>query len=318
MDAVVSNSRDMIRKGSRSFALASRLFDSTTRDDAWMLYAWCRHCDDEIDGQELGMLTARSASALRPMRSGEAAGRLERLRVQTHQALAGNPGLPPPFMGLQRVAREHMIPEQYPLELLAGFEMDVSNFRYETLDQTMSYCYRVAGVVGVMMALVMGVRKRPALQRAADLGIAFQLTNISRDVIDDALNGRCYLPLEWLSDVGMTPEAVGAAGNRKTVAALVERLLAEADRYYQSATAGLQSLSFRSAWAVATALGVYRDIGRVVRHDGAHAWDQRAVVSLPRKLWQVSNGAMRAIQAVTVDRRRHEAPRASDLWLIPD
>jgi phytoene synthase len=315
MDAVVSNSREMIRKGSRSFALASRLFDAATRDHAWMLYAWCRHCDDEIDGQELGMMPATPRAKDAAIRDKVA--RLAHLRTETLRALAGERVTEPAFVAFQRVAREHAIPERHALELLAGFEMDVMDYRYRDLDEALLYCYRVAGVVGVMMALVMGVRDNRSLQRAADLGIGFQLTNISRDVLDDARNGRCYLPAEWLAKAGIPPDGIADPAYRGALAEVVERLLQEADRYYQSAATGLQSLGFRSGWAVATALGVYRDIGRVVRERGVHAWDTRAVVSTPRKLLHLCGGALRALQAVTWDRWRRAAPRERDLWVAP-
>jgi 15-cis-phytoene synthase len=311
MDSVVSNSRDMIRKGSRSFALASRLFDPATRDHAWMLYAWCRHCDDAIDGQDLGMMPA-TRSIHDPVAS------LATLRAETRRALAGEAVTDPVFVAFQRVVREHSIPAQHALELLAGFEMDVTGFQYRTIDETLLYCYRVAGVVGVMMALVMGVRADKSLQRAADLGIAFQLTNIARDVLDDARNGRCYLPADWLAAAGIPSDAIASRDHLPALAGVVSRLLGEADRYYQSAGTGLQCLHFRSAWAVATALGVYRDIGRIVRARGSRAWEARAVVGTPRKLVYLSRGAFRALQAVTVDRWLQAAPRAKDLWVTPD
>ena len=319
MDAVVSSSRDMIRKGSRSFALASRLFDATTREHAWMLYAWCRHCDDEIDGQELGMQpVTQPASQATHDRLHDQRARLAKLVTETHRALAGEAVTDPAFVAFQRVAREHSIPEKHALEFLAGFEMDVTGFQYRTLDETLLYCYRVAGVVGVMMALVMGVRDTGGLQRAADLGIAFQLTNISRDVLDDARLGRCYLPAEWLAEARIPTAEVAGPEHRQAVAAVVGRLLTEADRYYESSIAGLQSLTFRSGWAVATALGVYRDIGRIVRVRGSKAWDTRAVVGKSRKMLSVSSGICRALKAATVDRLGKAAPRADDLWVSPD
>jgi phytoene synthase len=311
MDPVVSNSRNMIRKGSRSFALASRLFATATRDDAWMLYAWCRHCDDEIDGQQLGMAAAARTAGERPAS-------LARLYAETRRALAGDTVTDPVFVGLQRVVRQHAIPERHVLELLAGFEMDVGDFRYQTINDTLFYCYRVAGVVGVMMAYVMGVRDPRALQSAADLGIAFQLTNISRDVLDDLRNGRCYLPAQWLREAGIPEAGVGRPEHRTALAGVVRRLLTEADRYYESASAGLRALRFRSAWAVATALGVYRDIGRVVRRQGLRAWETRAVVGTPRKLLHVAGGALRALKATSVDRWYRVSPREQDLWVTPD
>jgi phytoene synthase len=280
-----------------------------------MLYAWCRHCDDEIDGQELGMTPATRADD--PAGHDKTAS-LARLRTETLRALAGETVTEPAFQAFQRVAREYAIPERYALELLAGFEMDVTDYRYRTFDETLLYCYRVAGVVGIMMAMVMGVRDREALRRAADLGIAFQLTNISRDVLDDARNGRCYLPAEWLAAAGIPAAGIADPANRQAVARIVDRLLREADRYYQSAGIGLQSLRFRSAWAVATALSVYRDIGLLVRRRGIHAWDSRAVVSTPRKLLYLAGGGLRALRAATWDRWRRSAPRADDLWEAPD
>ncbi len=311
MDPVVSNSHDMIRKGSRSFALASRLFDPATRDDASMLYAWCRHCDDEIDGQQLGMTPATRLT-------GDRVAGLARLKTETRRAIAGEVVTDPVFIGLQRVAHRHAIPERHVLELLAGFEMDVLDYRYQTIDDTLAYCYRVAGVVGVMMAHLMGVRDVRTLQRAADLGIGFQLTNISRDVLDDVRNGRCYLPDQWLREAGIPPDGVADQAHRMALAGVVRRLLTEADRYYESAGSGLGALGFRSGWAVATALGVYRDIGSIVRRQGSRAWVTRAVVSKPRKFLHVAGGALRALQAVTVDRRYRAAPRAEDLWGTPD
>jgi phytoene synthase len=310
-DRVVTASREVIERGSKSFAAAARLFSPPIRERAYMLYAWCRHCDDQIDGQELGF-EAATAIAVDPGR------RLESLRVDTRRALAGDLPADPVFEAFRRVTRECAIPQRYPLELLAGFEMDVADHRYESLPDTLLYCYRVAGVVGVMMAYVMGVREPVALQRAADLGIAFQLTNIARDVLDDARLGRCYLPAAWLAEAGIPPGSHADEAWREQLLTVVQRLLAEADRYYASALQGLQSLPFRSAWAVATALRVYREIGDLLRERGARAWEQRAVVSARRKVWHACASAFRAAQAVTVDRWQRKQPRDDCLWADVD
>jgi phytoene synthase len=316
-DAVVAASRDMIRKGSRSFAAAAMLFDPGTRASAYQLYAWCRHCDDEIDGQDLGHRPAPGSPPVDDSPAAQAA-RLAELERATRAALAGEPTTHPVFTAFQRVAHQHRIPDRHALELLAGFEMDVNGYRYESLDDTLLYCYRVAGVVGVMMAYVMGVRERPVLRRAADLGIAFQLTNIARDVLDDARNGRCYLPGSWLAEAGLPRQGLADPALREPVAAVVRRLLDLADRYYASADQGLRALRFRSAWAIATALGVYRDIGSLVRARGARAWDTRAVVGTPRKLWFVATAAGRAARARLFEQGARGEPRAADLWVTPD
>src|SRR5580658_9082928 len=209
---LAQTSRETIQKGSKSFAAAAALFDAETRADAEMLYAWCRHCDDVIDGQELGhgMATPDAATANQ---------RLTALYAKTRSALAGEPTDDPDFAAFQRVALRRHIPESYATQLLDGFAMDVMARRYETLEDTLDYCWHVAGVVGVMMALVMGVEPDdlPTLRRAQDLGLAFQLTNIARDVTDDAANERIYLPLAWLSDAGVAGTEVARPARRAAV-----------------------------------------------------------------------------------------------------
>lgn len=304
-DAVVTASRDSIQRGSTSFAAAARLFDPRIREDAYMLYAWCRHCDDEIDGQVMG----HGAVGLDPVLAGR---KLAELEDKTRRAMAGEVISDPAFAAFQRVVQRHAIPAQYPLDLLQGFRMDVEGRTYRSLQDTLLYAYHVAGVVGVMMAYVMGVRDPETLRRASDLGLALQLTNIARDVIEDAKGGRVYLPGEWLG-VAATPIAVADPANRMTVFAATERLLAEAEPYYASARWGLRSLGFRSAWAVAAALGVYRQIGVKVRAMGPTGMDRRASTVHFAKLALVLQGGIVAARAVILDGRRRETDRAG-LW----
>jgi phytoene synthase len=194
--------------------------------------------------------------------------------------------------------------------------MDASDAKYETLDDTLLYCYYVAGVVGIMMAYVMGTREPTALQRATDLGIAFQLTNISRDVKEDAQVGRVYLPGDWLRAAGIDGDLLEARQSA-ALAGVVKRLLFEADRYYASANEGLRSLGFRSAWAVASARGVYRAIGEIVRDRGERAWQERVVVRKRRKLLGLANGMLDAAKASIVERYTEPTPRDTKLWSAP-
>jgi phytoene synthase len=135
--------------------------------------------------------------------------------------------------------------------------------------------------------------------------------------MDDAAAGRCYLPADWLAEAGVPPGAVGEPAQRAAVSGVVRRLLAEADRYYASATEGLRALPFRSAWAVATALGVYREIGDIVRARGPRAWEQRAVVSRTRKAWHGVVGCLRALRARRLKNSRADLPRDDSLWKMP-
>ncbi|MET0555723.1 MAG: phytoene/squalene synthase family protein [Vicinamibacteria bacterium] len=308
-DPLLERCRLTIRDGSKSFAAAARLFAPETRAAAYQLYAWCRYCDDQIDGESLGRRPAgRAAEA-----EGARHACLSRLVADTRRTLAGSPPADPVYEALDRVVRRYDIPARLPLELIEGFAMDAEGRRYDGLDDLLLYCYHVAGTVGLMMAHVMGVRDEGTLRRAADLGIALQLTNIARDVIDDARAGRVYLPLRWLEAAEVPTDAIEDPRHRAGLASVVRRVLREADRYYASGDRGLCRLPLRSAWSVAVARGVYSEIGRLVTARGAEAWDRRAVVSRPRKLYWVGRGLVDALYQVTVSRRLRERPRP-DLW----
>ena len=308
--ALVDTSRLIIKSGSKSFATAAKLFNEETRDNAYMLYAWCRHCDDVIDNQELGFNSQpQEAEVTRRV--------LDELKEKTQAAIDDKPSDDPIFEGLRYVLKANEIPGRYPLELLEGFAMDAAEHRYKSFDETLQYCYYVAGVVGLMMAYVMGARDEAALQRATDLGIAFQLTNISRDVREDALIGRVYLPEDWLAAAGIPPQELSNPEYSAALMKVVERLLNEADRYYASADQGLRALGFRSAWAVASARGVYKAIGDKVRERGVSALTERVVVRKRRKLLGIAEGMIDALKASWFDNKTQPAPRDSDLWTAP-
>jgi phytoene synthase len=149
-----------------------------------------------------------------------------------------------------------------------------------------------------MMAHVMGLRDEAALKHAADLGIAMQLTNIARDILEDASMGRIYLPLAWLKEAKIAPEEIAAPEHREKLAMLTVRLLREGERYYRSGDEGLWYLSFRSACAVAAARNVYSEIGILLLRKGAQAWDERTYVIGARKFWVVLRGILTLLRSV--------------------
>ena len=307
-DPLLETCRDIIARGSKSFSGAARLFAPDTRDAAYLLYAWCRYCDDQIDGETLGLRTGDPSHDEQGQRD-----RLQRLTDMTRRVLDGRNVDDPVFTALRRVVERYRIPARYPLELLEGFAMDVESRRYDSLDEVLGYCYHVAGVVGMMMSHIMGVGDEATQRRAADLGIALQLTNIARDVIDDARVGRVYLPLSWLREARLAPDELLAEGRRSCLAGVVARLLREADRYYASGDLGIRRLPFRSAWAVTVARGVYWEIGRLVRRRGPAAWDERAVVPPTRKGYWLARGLALATGAAVFGRVRRDGPRVG-LW----
>jgi phytoene synthase len=288
-DAVLAAAHDAIRHGSKSFALASRLFDGATRDRATLLYAWCRHCDDVIDGQWLG----EGAHDW----DGSPEERLGMLRRQTDLALAGLPTGEAAFDALARVAAETGLPARYAHDLLEGFRMDVAWREVVTADDLLRYCYHVAGCVGVMMAIVMGVsaEDHATLARASDLGLSFQLNNIARDVAEDAERGRCYLPAEWLAAEGLTAADHARPEHRAALHRVVTRLVDLAERYEASAAHGVPRLRNRQAWAVLSAAQIYGDIGRKVRGQGPRALESRAYTRRRDKLIAVALAAPEAI-----------------------
>ncbi|CAN5425205.1 phytoene/squalene synthase family protein [soil metagenome] len=285
--ALVAHARDSIARGSKSFALASKLFDPVTRERAWLLYAWCRACDDLADGQDHG--GAMSVVA-------DAQVRLSTIRILTDAALKGEYTGNPAFDGFKVVAAECHIPHAFAHDLIEGFALDAQDWRPRTQDDLLQYCYHVAGAVGLMMAVVMGVdpHDEATLDRACDLGLAFQLANIARDVGEDDAAGRCYLPQDWLTEMDIPPGEMMKPWVRPRLAVLGNRLATMAAGYESSARHGTGALPYRSAWAVLAAAGIYGDIARAVARRGETAWDGRVITSKRDKLGWVAKAALQA------------------------
>lgn len=301
----------IIRDGSKSFAAAARLLPREFRASAYLLYAWCRHCDDVIDGQTLGSQHRHDE------RDSERA--LAELKENTIHVLEGGSTSDPIFQALQLVCRKHRIPSSLPMDILAGFQLDIEKYRYVSIEDTLQYSYHVAGAVGIVMAMIMGVRDTPTLDRANDLGLAFQLSNIARDVIDDAEVGRVYLPADWLESEGIEPtaESIASSKRRDSIAAVVRRMMIEAEKYYESSFHGLKHLDLRSAWAIASARSIYRSIGRKVVQRGEKAWDRRVSTTKGDKLACVLGGATTALYSHSIARLSESPPRTG-LWLRPE
>jgi phytoene synthase len=280
-DALHGFAYDSIAQGSKSFVLASQLFERTTRERVWLLYAWCRAADDLTDGQDHGGA----------MQSGhDAKAALARIRALTDAAWRGEPTGERAFDALGLLLTEVEIPRAVIDDIIAGFELDADDWRPRSEADLLRYCYHVAGAVGVAMALVMGVAPddERTLDRASDLGIAFQLSNIARDVAEDAAADRCYLPVDWLVELDIPPGQHMHPAFRSRLSVMARWLAEMAEEYEASARWGARKLSPRSRWAVLAATGIYGDIAREVRRRGDHAWDHRARTSAWQKLGWVA------------------------------
>ena len=278
---MVAEAERTIRAGSKSFRFASMLFDRKTRERAWLLYAWCRACDDLVDGQTLGHDATRLDDPVE---------RVQVARSLTDRALAGEQVGVPAFDALRVVAMECAIPKRFIDDHLEGFALDAIGWRPADKEDLLRYCYHVAGAVGCMMAVVMGVPPddKEVLGRAADLGIAFQLANIARDIVEDDGVGRTYVPADWLAEEGLERSLLSLPQSRPALARLAARLARLAEPYQASARVGASHLPPRSRWAVLTAANVYGDIARKVVQRGEGAWDSRTVVGKPAKLGHVA------------------------------
>lgn len=272
--------RQLLRRHARSFHAASLLLPRRVRDPACVLYGFCRLADDAVDVH------------------GGRAEAIALLHQRLDRAYAGRPLPTPADRALAWVLQAHGMPRALPEQLLQGLAWDAEGRRYETLDDLLHYAARVAGTVGAMMAVLMGARTPAALARACDLGVAMQLTNIARDVGEDARMGRLYLPLQWLRQAGITPEAwLATPRHGPALAGVVERLLHEADALYARAEAGIALLPADCRPGIRAAARLYAAIGRQVRRAGCHAVDRRAVVPPLRKAWLLAGTGWPARQA---------------------
>ncbi len=284
--ALVAEAQQSIARGSKSFAVASLLFDHSTRERAHLLYAWCRRCDDIADGQDHGFRKGGGEPKSDPS---NAVDRVEAIRILTHRALDGQPTADAAFDALGQVAGETGLSREMADDVIDGFALDAEGWRPRSEGDLMRYCYHVAGAVGVMMARVMGVPAdaTETLDRACDLGLAFQLNNIARDISEDDAAGRCYLPLEWLAEMDIPPGQHMKPQYRAQLVKLAKRLVDLARIHDAAARIGTGQLRFRQRWAVLSAANIYGAIGEEVVRQGRFAWDHRVHTGRLAKLGHV-------------------------------
>ena len=269
--------RDAIREGSYSFHAASKLLPAKVRDPALALYAFCRIADDEVD------LNDHKAAAVL------------RLRDRLELAYEGRPQNAAADRAFAALIETYDMPRALPEALLEGLAWDGMENRYATLSDLRSYSARVASAVGAMMCVLMEVRDADALARACDLGVAMQLTNISRDVGEDARAGRLYLPTEWMREEDIDPDAFLADPKASpAIRRITRRLLAEARRLYQRSEAGIAALPLSSRPGIFAARHCYDAIGRQIARNGFDSISQRAHTSKSQKIGLLSLSVARA------------------------
>lgn len=275
--------RSLLRGGSRTFYAASFLLPRKVREPASALYAFCRLADDAID------VDGGSFAAI------------EKLRRRLDRAYCGAPANDPIDRAFAHTVAAFGLPRELPEALIEGLAWDAQGRRYEDLSDLTDYAARVAGSVGAMMAVVMGAREPRLIARATDLGIAMQLTNIARDVGEDARAGRLYLPSKWMREAGLDPDAwLSQPVFNSALASVVSRLLDVADALYRRSESGTAGLPRGCRPGIRAARLLYAEIGNELRRRGLDSVSQRTVVPTSRKLTRLINAA-RALSEETVD-----------------
>ncbi len=285
--------RDAIRTGSLSFHAASKLLPAHVRNPALALYAFCRLADDAVDDSD------------------DKAPAVLSLRDRLDLVYQGQPRNTPADRAFAAVVAEYQMPRALPEALLEGLAWDALDRRYQSFSDLLSYCARVAAAVGAMMCVLMRVRDADALARACDLGLAMQLTNIARDIGEDARAGRLYLPLDWLAEREIDPQVFLANPTAcPQLRHLTQRLLAEAARLYDRAEAGVPALPMACRPGIFAARHVYAGIGADVARGGYDSISRRARTTRNQKLgWLVLSVARSGLSVVL--------PRPATLYAAP-
>ena len=278
------DARAVLRRHGRTFFFASHLLGRRHAERAATLYAFCRHVDNLAD-------EASDPKAARIALSGVAdalrAGRAEDVWTCAMLSLQAGTGM--------AVAPA--------LDLITGVASDLDEVRIADEAELVRYAYRVAGTVGLMMCAVLDVHDPRAHPFAVDLGIAMQLTNIARDVGEDARMGRRYLPASWIGDVPATAIVAPDAALQRDLCDATRRLLALAERYYASGEAGLAFLPARARIAILAAARMYRAIGTRIAANDYRSWDQRAVVGSTAKAGHAAASVLRFAVSPRLHRR---------------
>ncbi len=296
--------RELIRTGSYSFHAASRVLPARVRDPALALYAFCRVADDEVD--EVGGAHAKARAVLS-------------LNDRLDLIYQGRPRNAAADRAFAAVVEEFEMPRTLPEALLEGLAWDAEGRHYQTLSDVQAYSARVASAVGAMMCVLMRVRDPDALARACDLGLAMQMSNIARDVGEDARAGRLFLPLDWMAEEGIDPEAFLAnPAPSRGICRVTERLLKRADRLYWRAATGVRLLPFDCRPGILAAGRIYAAIGTEVQKAKFDNITRRAHTTKGRKVWLLAGSALTAATCsmLPLSPRVHARPEPEVAFLV--
>ena len=287
--------REVTAEYAKTFYLGTKLMTPEKQRAIWAIYVWCRRTDELVDGPNASHITPEA---------------LDKWEERLENIFAGKP-LDVVDATLADTVSKFPVDIQPFRDMVDGMRMDLVKPRYETFDELYEYCYRVAGTVGLMSMPIMGLDEnylgdlQSVYKAALSLGLANQLTNILRDVGEDARErNRIYVPLEDLAEFGITEDEVltGLVKNGKVDERWVKFMkfqIARARECFASAEAGVNCLNKDARWPVWSALDVYRDILDAIEANGYDNFTQRAYVPKLQKFAMLPTSFVKAQQGPT-------------------
>ena len=261
--------QDKAASSGSSFYYSFLFLPANRRRAITALYAFCREVDDVVDECKDSQV---------------AANKLVWWRQELDRLYAGQPQHPV-TQALQAVLPEFSLPQEQLLEIIDGMEMDLQQTRYLDFTALSLYCYRVASVVGLLAAEIFGYTDRQTLKYAHDLGMAFQLTNIIRDVGEDARRGRIYLPMDELKRFNVAVADILDARQSESFQKLMESQIERAERYYAQALSQLPVVDRKAQRPGLVMAAIYRALLEEIKRDGCQVLRQRTSLTPLRKLW---------------------------------
>ena len=291
-EVIHATAEDTLASKGKSFHWARRLLGEKDSQRATRLYQFCRYIDDVVDEAESVDLSRKNL-------------------VEVRQAVVSGLGTNAVLVDGLNLIKECDIDCSAVLDLVQGVGSDIELVRIMDQDELLRYCYQVAGTVGLMMCKVLNSHDNNAIPYAIDLGIAMQLTNICRDIKDDALINRRYLPIHFINDMDIQDLITPTGSKVKLIKKAVASLLASADKYYESGECGLSYLPFRARLSILVAARVYREIGKELEKQDYEYWHRRIIVRTPRKLLVTLTAVLSAVTSLRF--WRHPAAHDSSL-----
>jgi len=261
--------QDKARSSGSSFTSSFRFLPADKRRAMTALYAYCREVDDVVDECSDANVARTTLNWWR----GEVL------------AIYGAKPTHPVCQALVPVVKQFNLPQEHLLEIIDGMEMDLDQPRYADFKSLQLYCYRVASVVGLLSAEIFGYTNRETLKYAHDLGIAFQLTNIIRDVGEDARRNRIYLPMDEMQQFGVSAADILNAHETEGFRKLMEFQIERARSYYRQAFDHLPSVDRKAQRAGIIMAAIYRAVLDEVVSSGCHVLNERVSLTPTYKLW---------------------------------